>query len=521
MGICQTQAKKNPACPKLKVNNKADRVKTEFTATEETGSKHLGVLQINSFNQINSPKSAGYLVPRRQQTKAGLMKLTGYISNSPQPGQILILEMSASKKYSLMKKLKGHDSKQILSNNKSGVIVEMETFLKEEEEALSYVKWLSKAQLDHPNLNRILEIYQDQNSYQVIYEFFDGKSLSDLVSEENPLPTIQINQIMEQIISIISYLHSLNLIHGNLTLDSFQFKRKKNEILIKLIDLKKVKIKDSESIEVLKFTSPECLNHPDNYTTARDIWALGIICYALTYGNLPYTFPSNIDYPKALSIIKVTTIQFNEPDLLITKFIQKMLVHHSKTRITLNQLQQEEFLKENKVKLQSTQEILLNNTKLAKPGCILQEMILCYFLQEFNWEEYLQIQKLFSEGDQDMDGYLSKEELSNLYKQYLNESKPEDLVDQVFLQYGINKENRVNIQQFQSLAASRDTLLTQNNIEIGFQIFSNGKKEITLRGLRRHLNSDSDELIDEFIRITNEEKILNLKQFQKLLKLLI
>ncbi|CAD8084090.1 unnamed protein product [Paramecium sonneborni] len=521
MGICQTQVKKNQADPKFMINNKVDKIKNEFSATQDTRYKAPGSLQTNSLKQINSPKSTGYLVPRCQQTKAGLMKLAGQISNSPQPGQVLILEMSASKKYSLMKKLKGQDAKQILSNNKTGIIVEMESFLKEQEESLQYVKWLQKAQLDHPNLNRILEIYQDQNAYQVIYEFFDGKSLSDLVSEDKRISTTQITQIMEQIISIISYLHSLNLTHGNLTLDSFQFKRNKNEILIKLIDLKKVKIKDFESIEVLKFMSPECLNHPNNYTTARDVWALGMICYALTYGNLPYTFQQNCDYSQTLSIIRMTTIQFNEPDSQITQFIKKMLVHHSKTRITLSQLQQEQFLKENKVKLQSPQEVLLNNTKLAKPCCILQEMILCYFVQEFNWEEYIQIQKLFSEGDQDMDGYLRKEELSNLYKQYLNEPNPQVLADQIFLQYDINQENGINNQQFLSLASSRDIILTQRNIEIGFQILSANKKEITLKGLKRHFNSDSDELIDEFIRITNEEKILTLKQFQKLLQLLI
>lgn len=113
---------------------------------------------------------------------------------------------------------------------------------------------------------------------------------------------------MMQIISIISYLHSLNLVHGNLTLDSFQFKRTKNEILIKLIDIRKLKIKEPESIEIIKFTSPECLNHPTNYTTARDVWAIGIICYALTYGILPYTFNSSQDYQKTLLTIKHTTI---------------------------------------------------------------------------------------------------------------------------------------------------------------------------------------------------------------------
>ncbi|CAD8197125.1 unnamed protein product [Paramecium pentaurelia] len=521
MGVCQTKIKKNSEISKNKINNKIERVKTEFTATQETGLKNPGLLQINNYKTINSPKSSGYLVSRSQQTKVGQVKLSGLIQNSIQIGQITFLEINASKKYSIIKKRQIDDEKKILSNNKTGIIVEMETLLKVDKESLEYLKWISKAQLDHPNLNRILEIYQDQNSYQVIYEFFDGKSLSELVSEDNRLPIVQINQIMGQIISIISYLHSLNLIHGNLTLDSFQFKRKQNEILIKLIDTKKVKIKESESINILKFTSPECLNHPNNFTTARDVWAIGIICYCLTYGNLPYTIPPNIDYFLILQLIKQTEIQFNDHDQLITKFIQKMLVHNSKSRITLNQLVQDEFLQQTNEKQQFFQEILLNNTKFAKPCCFLQELIISYFLQEFNWEQYLQIQKLFSEGDQDMNGYLSKKELSNLYKQYLNDPNSEELVEQVFLNYDINEENGINSQQFQSLAANRDILLTDSNIEIGFQIFSYGKQEINLKGLRRQLNSDSEELIDEFNRITNKENILNLKQFKKLVQLII
>ncbi|CAK87616.1 unnamed protein product (macronuclear) [Paramecium tetraurelia] len=521
MGVCQTKVKQNPAGPKKKGIRHGERVKTEFSATQETGFKHPGPLQINSLDEINSPKSAGYLLSKGQKTRVGLIKLAGLISNSPQLGQIPIIEMSASKKYSLIKKLQMHDMKQILSNNKTGIIVEMENFLKEDEETQEYITWLSKVQLEHPNLNRILEIYQDQNSYQVIYEFFDGKSLTDLVSEENKLPVKQISSIMAQIISIISYLHSLNLIHGHLTLDSFQFKKTKNEILIKLVDIKKVIIKDPEPLDLLKFTPLEYLSQPRNYAIARDVWAIGIICYALTYGIFPYQFPQQIDHSQAQLLIKRTTIQYDDTDQLLINFMKKILVHNSKSRITLSQLKKDEFLVENTVQKLVPQEIILINTKIAKPCCVLQEMILCYFLQEFNWEEYLQIQKLFSEGDQDMDGYLSKQELSNLYKQYLNEPNSDELAEKIILNYGIDKENGFNCQQFQSLAASRDLLLTQSNIEICFQIFSNGKKAINLRGLRRHLNSDSEELIDEFNRITNEEKTLTLKQFQKLVQLLV
>ncbi|CAK69752.1 unnamed protein product (macronuclear) [Paramecium tetraurelia] len=521
MGVCQTKVKKTTENPKKKLNNKIERVQTEFTATQETGSKNPGLLQLNSYNVINSPQSSGYVIPRNQQTKTGQVKLSGFTQNTPQTGQISILEMNASKKYSIIKKRYLDDQKSILSNNKTGIIVEMETYLKEDKESSEYVLWISKAQLDHPNLNRILEIYQDQNSYQVIYEFFDGKSLSELVSEDNRLPVVQINQIMTQIISIVSYLHSLNLVHGNLTLDSFQFKRNQNEISIKLIDLKRVKIKEPESLNLLNFTSPECLAHFTNYTTARDVWAIGVICYSLAQGHLPYTIPPNTDQISAIQLIKQTEIHFQDNDQPIAQFIQKMLVHNLKNRATLNQLKQDEFLKQNNQKQLLSQEILLKNTQFAKPCCFLQEIILGYFLQEFNWEQYLQIQKLFSEGDSDMDGYLSKQELSNLYKQYLNVTNPEELVEQVFQNYGINKEEGVSIQQFQCLTASRDILLTDSNIEIGFQIFSNGRKEINLRGLKKHLNSDSEQLVDEFNRMTNEEKILNLKQFHKLIQLII
>lgn len=39
-------------------------------------------------------------------------------------------------------------------------------------------------------------------------------------------------------------------------------------------------------------------------------------------------------------------------------------------------------------------------------------------MKELNWEEYLRIEKLFYEGDSNMDGYLGKEDILKLFNTY-------------------------------------------------------------------------------------------------------
>lgn len=70
----------------------------------------------------------------------------------------------------------------------------------------------------------------------------------------------------------------------------------------------------------------------------------------------------------------------------------------------------------------------------------------------------------------------------------------EENIDKLYKAHEFAQNVLINNALFLTLTANRKELLTNSNIEICFEIFSNNKSDITLRGLRRHLNADSEEL---------------------------
>lgn len=93
-----------------------------------------------------------------------------------------------------------------------------------------------------------------------------------------------------------------------------------------------------------------------------------------------------------------------------------------------------------------------------------------------------------------MDGFLCKDDFVRLFHSYSELENYTEIVDKLFKTHEFADNMVINNALFLTLTANREELLTKSNIEICFEIFSNNKQDITLRGLRRHLNADSEEL---------------------------
>lgn len=59
-------------------------------------------------------------------------------------------------------------------------------------------------------------------------------------------------------------------------------------IKLKLVDIQTAIAKPEATLTSVPYTSPECCVN-NEYTAARDIWAIGIIMYYLLSGYLPYS----------------------------------------------------------------------------------------------------------------------------------------------------------------------------------------------------------------------------------------
>ncbi|CAD8070444.1 unnamed protein product [Paramecium primaurelia] len=454
------------------------------------------------------------------------------IPGSPQSAQrgsiqagVQFFSTNASKKYSFLynKECQRNPDLSFIQGNKNGMKARLELISKEEQDSIKYIYWLKSNQLDHQHILKNLEVHQDNNAYQLVLEYFDGWKLSRLLNSED-LTEIVLANIAEQMFQVLSYLKNLQLNHGNLTINSWEYYFKSGQVYIKLVDVKPISTKKIEDIDIIYYTPPEFLYH-EEFKPERDFWAVMLILYTLGKGSLPYKFPPKYinDVPSAKQLILHTIFDVESDIKKFSKDFQILLQSvigekNSKKRKTLEELQVSKWIVDQKYTEIPLQERLLMNMLNQKESCILQQAILEIMIQEFEQETALQLQKLFSEFDSDMDTIIKKDELIKMFEKYTKLKDLENLIDQIFAIHSIKQEQMAQF-TFLSLAAPRDQLLTKTNLETMFYLLSNNKSEIRANNVTKYLNVINEELEAQFDELAPEKK-LNLDQFIKVMELL-
>lgn len=95
-------------------------------------------------------------------------------------------------------------------------------------------------------------------------------------------------------IDAISYCHERRVVHRDLKLENLLFLRNPEfdeDLTVKVIDFGIAGVADAGKIDAgsLAYMPPECFGSTAAETTlAIDIWAIGIMFYAMLYGTLPF-----------------------------------------------------------------------------------------------------------------------------------------------------------------------------------------------------------------------------------------
>lgn len=93
-------------------------------------------------------------------------------------------------------------------------------------------------ELDHPNIVRFYECYQDSSHHHLVLELLEGSSLVKLVETTKGLPENFAKRLFFQAAYAVNYLHHVGITHRDLKLDNFLFAKGSSDELgnLKLID---------------------------------------------------------------------------------------------------------------------------------------------------------------------------------------------------------------------------------------------------------------------------------------------
>ncbi|CAM9304236.1 unnamed protein product [Chrysoparadoxa australica] len=147
-------------------------------------------------------------------------------------------------------------------------------------------------QLQHPNIIHMEAVYESSTHIYLMMEMMKGGELFDFVVEKGTLSEDEASQMIGQVTSALAYMHASGVVHRDLKPENLLLTHKAKGAQIKVIDfgLSKVLVGNSAATSFLGtrgYLAPEMLQRKQ-YGAAVDMWALGVICFVLLCGCLPF-----------------------------------------------------------------------------------------------------------------------------------------------------------------------------------------------------------------------------------------
>lgn len=169
----------------------------------------------------------------------------------------------------------------------------------ERERFISEIKLLK--QMDHPNILKLYEVFQDEARFYVVTQLCEGGELFDEIVKRKSFSEKDAAQIMLQILSAIVYCHSNHICHRDLKPENILME---NGEQVKVIDFGTAANFNPEQgmntmLGTPYYMAPEIFNQ-STYNEKCDVWSLGVIMYVMLTGRPPFFGDSDAEVIKCV-----------------------------------------------------------------------------------------------------------------------------------------------------------------------------------------------------------------------------
>ena len=413
-----------------------------------------------------------------------------------------------------------------------------------ESDILNEINILKK--LDHPNIVKIFEFYNQPDSFFLVTELCKEGELFKQIIKVAPFDEGFTAYIMYQILSCMFYCHSMGIIHRDLKPENIliESKERNGYLRIKIIDFGTAKIFEKGKIErkvigSCYYIAPEVLLK--NYNEKCDLWSCGVIMYILLSARPPFGGKNDSEIIQKIRVgsyeltqdpwNKISKDAKNLISLLLTKDpSQRISAEDALNHVWFKTLRTKEKLNE----LKKDKFKYVNNLKTYKSDKVLQSAALAYLVHNFNQnEEVREANKLFNFIDANGDGRITQSELLNGFKQMLSiseETLKED-VEKIFKNIDADNNGYIEYEEFVRAAIDKEKLLADDVLKFAFRYFDkDGSGEISPTELKEVFFSDkakNDPVIQnqlEFIIYevdTNGDGKISYEEFAQVMKSII
>lgn len=390
------------------------------------------------------------------------------------------------------------------------------------------------AALDHPNVLRAFETFEDHLNYYIVTELCMGGELLDTVATLESFTHQKAATIMSQVFRGLASCHARGVMHrdlrpGNLLLEQ---KAPVKDCVIKIIDFSSAKFfsqgeEFDELVGKAYYSSPEMLQ--GKYTALCDVWSCGVILHSLLLG-----FPDGPmeNRGQELRLLKYLPFKFTPEDWqplgkLARSCMEKMLCPEAE-RASASEMANTPWVTKQAVQEHDVQ---VSNAILSKMQDFskmdkLQQKAMHVLAHRLNTPQIQQLQKVFSSLDKDKNGVITMEELRDGIKKLGMHHVPENL-EALMNEMDGNGSQEIEYSEFLAAAMDKRVLEEESACWAAFHAFdADGSGSITKAELASVLQREDmqefmdDGDVDAILKQNdvNKDGVISFEEFTKLMK---
>ena len=392
--------------------------------------------------------------------------------------------------------------------------------------------------LDHPNIIKVYEYYQDEGSIYIVTELCTGGELFEQIIKEKNFTERKAGELMRQMLSAIAYCHEKKLVHCDLKPENIIFESQSNNNLVKIIDFGNSSFCEGDSKLSNRFGSvyyvaPEVLM--GSYTEKCDVWSLGVIMYLILSGKPPF---NGVNDQIILKKVYEGKFNFDGPEWQnisadAKDLISKMLTFDFNNRITARKCLEHKWIKElgkvedHKLSLPIGKRSL-RNLKTFKAESKMQEAIMYFIVNQLmNKDEKEDLMNAFMALDTDHDGKLTREDLIRAYVKVGEDPESvSKMVDSILQNIDKSDKGFIDYTEYMTASLSKRRMFSEDRLTAAFNLFDEEQRGyITTDDFKALLNKGAFAQVDESLwnglinDVTGDTDRMDFESFKKMVGL--